>query len=78
MTDRQRIQDAINEMLGFAGGALSVRTLASIVGQFLERTDSQVGDALTLAEFNDYLLSVEYHFASLTNKFFTRLLERSQ
>jgi HEAT repeat protein len=26
----------------------------------------------------EVLLSVEYHFASLTNKFFTRLLERSQ
>jgi hypothetical protein len=28
--------------------------------------------------YQTIVLSVEYHFASLTNKFFTRLLERSQ
>lgn len=39
MSEREQIGEAINEMLSMAGGSLAVRTLASILSQYLERTD---------------------------------------
>jgi HEAT repeat protein len=57
-----RLQVAAAESLGKIGDGRAVEPLVAA----LKHPRGEV------------LLSVEYHFASLTNKFFTRLLERSQ
>lgn len=36
MSDKERVQAALDEMVGFAGGSLAVRTLYTIMQRFLE------------------------------------------
>lgn len=53
MADKEKIEAALNEMLEFAGGMLSVRTVAALMGALLQRAHE-----ITIAEATRYLETI--------------------